>query len=67
MAGLGTFRSGALSLREELTTYLSESYGVFKVDWSKQDSVIQRQFDIWLRARRGELLNKYDLETGIRD
>jgi len=45
---------------EELTDFAGESYGIFKIDFGQENSVIEQQFSSWLENRRLCLLKKYD-------
>jgi hypothetical protein len=61
------FDPEALSLKEELTNFAAESYGVFKLDFSQEDEVIQTQFSAWLSSRRKSLMDKHDNKVQLSD
>jgi hypothetical protein len=47
------------NFKNELTDLASESYGIFKIDFNQEDSVIQGLFYEWLKKRREFLLKKH--------
>jgi hypothetical protein len=54
---------------EDTLEIASENFGVFKIDFSQNDPVIEQQFSNWLKSRRTALQRKYDstgkLASGI--
>lgn len=50
----------AQTVIEELTDFAGESYGIFKIDFGQENSVIEQQFSRWLENRRLFLLKEYN-------